>query len=95
MVIECWNVVMSDFSSVFVVLPLDIIEICFSRDSLDDSKDSEKRMDVSQFLLLIASQFLLYISQFRIHWKKWLFLVLQIAIGEGFRIDSYRDYPRE
>ncbi len=95
MVIECWNAVMSDFSSVFVVLPSDIIEICFSRDSLDDSKDSEKRMDVSQFLLLVASQFLLYISQFKINWKKWLFLVLQIAIGEGFRIDSFRDYPRE
>ncbi|MFX0052615.1 MAG: hypothetical protein ACFE8U_15160, partial [Candidatus Hermodarchaeota archaeon] len=28
-------------------------------------------------------------------WKRWLFFILNFALGEGFRIESCRDYPRE
>ncbi len=86
---------MSDFLSVFVVLSSCIIEICFSRNNLNDSQDSNKRMNASQFLLVSATQFILRVSELKSHWKKWLFFVLTTAIGEGFRIDSCRDYPRE
>lgn len=86
---------MSDYSSIFVIHPADIIEICFSREIFKDTTESKRGMDVSQFLLLIASQLFSYISQFQSAWKKWLFLVLQTALGENFRIDSCRDYPTE
>ncbi|MHA2244683.1 MAG: hypothetical protein ACXADY_06905 [Candidatus Hodarchaeales archaeon] len=86
---------MSDNSSVFLVLPSSVIEICFSRDIHNDSKNSDKEMNVSQFLLVATMQFLLHVSQLKSDWKKWLFFVLTSAIGEGFRIDSCRDYPRE
>lgn len=86
---------MRDYFSIFVVLPSNIIELCFSQDKKDDSIDSGKRMNVSQLLLAATTQFLVHKSHFDSHWKKWLFFVLASAIGEGFRIDSCRDYPRE
>ncbi|MFX0123600.1 MAG: hypothetical protein ACFFAE_08145 [Candidatus Hodarchaeota archaeon] len=86
---------MSDIFSVFVVLPHNIIELCFSRPIRDNSNDSDKKMDKSQFLLIAATQFLLQVAQLKADWKKWMFFVLSSAIGEGFRIDSCRDYPRE
>ena len=86
---------MSDNSSVFLVLPSNVIEICFSRDIHNDSKNSDKEMNVSQFLLVATMQFLLHVSQLKSDWKKWLFFVITSAIGEGFRIDSCRDYPRK
>jgi hypothetical protein len=85
---------MSDIFSVFVVFPRNIIEICFSRPIQDTINDSDK-MDKSQFLLVAATQFLLQIAQLKSDWKKWMFFVLSSAIGEGFRVDSCRDYPRE
>ncbi|MHA2225208.1 MAG: hypothetical protein ACXAC8_08380 [Candidatus Hodarchaeales archaeon] len=83
---------MRDNSSVFVVFPSNILEICFSRNELDNSN---KGINVSQFLFLLASQFLLLVVKLGTNWKKWLFFVLQTGIGEGFRIDSCRDYPGE
>jgi hypothetical protein len=86
---------MSDLLSVFVVFPNDTIEICFSRPARDKSQNSEKKMDKSQFLLVAATQYLLQVVQLKVDWKKWMFFVLSSAIGEGFRVDSCRDYPRE
>lgn len=86
---------MSDIFSVFVIFPSDIIEICFSRPFQDNSHDSDKKMDKSQFLLVAATQFLLQVVKLKADWKKWMFFVLSSAIGEGFRIDSCRDYPQE
>ncbi|UCG04267.1 MAG: hypothetical protein JSW11_09830 [Candidatus Heimdallarchaeota archaeon] len=86
---------MSDIFSVFVVFPHNIIEICFSRPIRDTSNDSDKKMDKSQFLLVAATQFLLQVIQLKSDWKKWMFFVLSSAVGEGFRVDSCRDYPRE
>ncbi|MFX1282797.1 MAG: hypothetical protein ACFFB5_04045 [Promethearchaeota archaeon] len=86
---------MSDNFSIFIIFSSNIIEICFSRDIRNYSKDSDETMDVSQFLLVLATQFLLQISQLNTHWKKWLFFVLISAVGEGFRIDSCRDYPNK
>ena len=86
---------MSDVFSVFVVFPKNIIEICFSRAVRDNSHDSDKKMDKSQLLLVAATQFLLQVGQLKADWKKWMFFVLSSAVGEGFRIDSCRDYPQE
>ncbi|MFX0210444.1 MAG: hypothetical protein ACFFDT_30975 [Candidatus Hodarchaeota archaeon] len=86
---------MSEIFSVFVIFPSNIIEICFSRPLQENSHDSEKKMDKSQFLLVAATQFLLQVVQLKADWKKWMFFVLSSAIGEGFRIDSCRDYPQE
>ena len=86
---------MSDRFSVFVVFSSNIIEICFSRPLSDKSSDSDKKMGKSQFLLVAATQFLLQVVQLKADWKKWMFFVLSSAVGEGFRIDSCRDYPRE
>ena len=86
---------MSDQFSVFVVFPHNIIEMCFSRPVRDDSHNSDKKMDKSQLLLVAATQFLLQVEQLKADWKKWMFFVLSSAAGEGFRIDSCRDYPQE
>ncbi|UCE14847.1 MAG: hypothetical protein JSV04_06605 [Candidatus Heimdallarchaeota archaeon] len=86
---------MSENSSIFIIHPADIIEICFSRETFRETNESKRGMDVSQFLLLMASQLFSYLSQFHSAWKKWLFLVLQTAHGENFRLDSCRDYPTE
>ncbi len=83
---------MSDIFSVFVVFPHNIIEICFSRPI---GAKSNKEMDKSQLLLVVATQFLIQVVQLKSDWKKWMFFVLSSAIGEGFRVDSCRDYPRE
>ncbi len=86
---------MSDILSIFVVFPHNIIEICFSRATQDNSHGTNKNMNKSQFLLVAATQFLLQVTQLKSDWKKWMFFVLSSAIGEGFRIDSCRDYPQE
>ncbi|MFW9905436.1 MAG: hypothetical protein ACFFFH_13935 [Candidatus Thorarchaeota archaeon] len=86
---------MSDIFSVFVIFPGNIIEICFSRPLEENLHDSEKKMDNSQFLFVVATQFLLQVVQLKADWKKWMFFVLSSAVGEGFRIDSCRDYPQE
>jgi hypothetical protein len=86
---------MSDYFSVFVVLSPNVIEMCFSRNNNNYSNDSDEKMNVSQLLLIITMQFILQISQLDRQWKKWMFFVVTSAIGEGFRIDSCRDYPRE
>ncbi|MHA2203585.1 MAG: hypothetical protein ACW991_07835 [Candidatus Hodarchaeales archaeon] len=83
---------MSDIFSVFVVFPHNIIEVCFSRPIGDKSNE---KMDKSQLLLVVATQFLLQVVELKSDWKKWMFFVLSSAVGEGFRIDSCRDYPRE
>ena len=86
---------MRDIFSIFVIFPRNIIEVCFSRPAQDDLNDSDNGMNTSQYLLVAASQFLLQVSQLKSNWKKWMFFVLSSALGEGFRIDSCRDYPRE
>ncbi|MFX0013818.1 MAG: hypothetical protein ACFFB2_03560 [Promethearchaeota archaeon] len=52
-------------------------------------------MNISQFLLMITTQFVIQVAQLKKKWQKWIFFVLTSAIGEGFKIDSCRDYPRE
>jgi hypothetical protein len=86
---------MSEILSVFVIFPSNVIEICFSRPLQENSHDSDKKMDKSQYLLVAATQFLLQVVQLKADWKKWIFFVLSSAVGEGFRIDSCRDYPQE
>ncbi|MFX0182702.1 MAG: hypothetical protein ACFE95_06415 [Candidatus Hodarchaeota archaeon] len=83
---------MTDHASVFMIFKYNIIEISFSRDS---SGDFKKRMDVSQFLLYATSQYYLLVEELGKNWKRWLFFVLKFATGEGFRVESCRDYPRE
>ncbi|MFX0172426.1 MAG: hypothetical protein ACFE9L_10930 [Candidatus Hodarchaeota archaeon] len=52
-------------------------------------------MNVSQFLLYATTQYYLLVDELRKSWKRWLFFILNFAIGEEFRIESCRDYPRE
>lgn len=79
--------------SLFVVLPRNIIELNFSRDERSEHKNDQ--VGVSQFLLYSAAQYILQVDMVKKSWKNWLFFVLQFALGEGFRIDSFRDYPRK
>ncbi|MFW9779491.1 MAG: hypothetical protein ACFFE8_11605 [Candidatus Heimdallarchaeota archaeon] len=78
--------------SVFVILPFNVIELCFSRD--ERIEQYADRADVSQFLILAAIDYIKRFGRIRDDWKKWLFFVLQFAFGENFRLDSFRDYPR-
>jgi hypothetical protein len=52
------------------------------------------QVDVTQFLISSAIQYIRQIRKKEESWKKWLFFLLQFALGEGFRIDSFRDYPQ-
>jgi hypothetical protein len=75
-----------------MIFQYNIIELSFSRDY---SGDFEKGMNVSQFLLYSISQYYLLVEELGKNWKRWFFFILKFAFGEGFRVESCRDYPRE
>ncbi|MFW9854730.1 MAG: hypothetical protein ACFFFG_06700 [Candidatus Thorarchaeota archaeon] len=78
--------------SVFIILPFNVIELCFSRDERIEQYTNQA--DVSQFLIFAAVDYIKRFGRASEDWKKWLFFVLQFAFGENFRLDSFRDYPR-
>jgi hypothetical protein len=54
--------------------------------------DSKEGMNTSQLIFFAASQFLLLVDQLKENWIRWVFFILRFATGEGFRIESCRDY---